>query len=118
MSQVALRSARTAAIRARVALKPSSSIPFRALSTSAVRRSDGHADPAPSLYGVGAKPGEVPTDESQSTGLERIQILGYLDGVEVFDFNPLDASRLGTMGNPIKVFSVVCAFLDINVSSP
>jgi cytochrome c oxidase subunit 5b len=113
MLQVALRSTRPAAIAVRAAMRPSSSVAFRSLSTSAARRSDEHAAPAPALYGIGTKPGEMPTDESQSTGLERIQILGNLSGVEVFDLNPLDSSRLGTMVDPIKVFSVVCAILDV-----
>jgi len=47
------------------------------------------------------------TDESQSTGLERFELMGRLQGVDVFDMSPLDASRPGTMKNPIKVQSMV-----------
>ncbi|KAG9104829.1 Cytochrome c oxidase subunit 4 [Ceratobasidium sp. 370] len=64
----------------------------------------GHA--APSLLGEGAKPGEVPTDENQSTGLERLEILGKLEGVDVFDMNPLEMTRMGTLSDPIKIYSL------------
>jgi len=107
MLSLALRSARTSsALTARAGLaRPSSSL--RTLSTSAIRRSDDHHASAPSIYGVGAKPGETPTDEAQSTGLDRVQVLGLLEGVDVFDLEPLDSSRIGTLTNPVKVFSVV-----------
>lgn len=58
-----------------------------------------------SLIGAGAKPGEIPTDLEQATGLERLELLGKLEGIEVFDLKPLDASRKGTMENPIEVES-------------
>lgn len=48
------------------------------------------------LLPPGAEPGTVPTDLEQSTGLERLEILGKMQGVDVFDMRPLDASRLGT----------------------
>lgn len=60
---------------------------------------------AADLLGPGAKPGTVPTDLEQSTGLERLEILGKMDGVDVFDMRPLDASRLGTLKEPIMVRS-------------
>lgn len=47
------------------------------------------------LLGPGAAPGTVPTDLEQSTGLERLEILGKMDGVDIFDMRPLDASRKG-----------------------
>jgi hypothetical protein len=34
-------------------------------------------------------------------------VLGEAEGVKVFDFEPLDASRVGTQENPVKVFSWV-----------
>ncbi len=104
MLRIALRSAHSSAARAGLA-RPSSSL--RAISTSAIRRSDDHHAAAPSIYGVGAKPGETPTDQSQSTGLDRVQVLGLLEGVDVFDLEPLDSSRIGTLADPIKVFSAV-----------
>jgi cytochrome c oxidase subunit 5b len=52
------------------------------------------------LVGPGALPGTVPTDVEQATGLERLEILGKMEGVDVFDMRPLDASRRGTLGHP------------------
>jgi cytochrome c oxidase subunit 5b len=106
MLHIALRSARASVFTGRASVVRPSSL-FRSLSTSAIRRSDDHHAAAPSIYGVGAKPGEIPTDEGQSTGLDRVQVLGLLEGVDVFDLEPLDSSRIGTLANPIKVFSVV-----------
>ncbi|KAI0103883.1 cytochrome c oxidase subunit VB [Nemania sp. FL0031] len=57
------------------------------------------------LLGPGAAPGTVPTDLDQSTGLERLEILGKMQGVDIFDMRPLDASRKGTLDNPIVVKS-------------
>lgn len=48
----------------------------------------------------GAKPGTIPTDAEQSTGLERLEILGKMQGIDIFDMRPLDASRLGTSEDP------------------
>ena len=47
------------------------------------------------------------TSENQSTGLERFELLGKLEGVDVFDMKPLQVDRLGTMKEPIKVYSLV-----------
>ncbi|ODQ68665.1 COX5B-domain-containing protein [Nadsonia fulvescens var. elongata DSM 6958] len=58
-----------------------------------------------SLHGTAAKVGTVPTDIEQSTGLERLELLGKLEGVEVFDMSPLKAERIGTMANPIVIDS-------------
>ncbi|KAK8251852.1 subunit IV of cytochrome c oxidase [Phyllosticta capitalensis] len=57
------------------------------------------------LLPPGAAPGTIPTDLEQATGLERLEILGKVQGVDVFDMKPLDASRLGTVDNPIIVRS-------------
>jgi cytochrome c oxidase subunit 5b len=57
------------------------------------------------LIGPGARLGTVPTDIEQATGLERLEILGKMEGVDIFDMRPLDASRLGTLQDPIKVRS-------------
>ena len=48
------------------------------------------------LLPPGAQPGTVPTDAEQATGLERLEILGKMQGIDIFDMRPLDASRLGT----------------------
>ena len=47
------------------------------------------------LLPPGAAPGAVPTDLEQATGLERLEILGKMQGIDVFDMKPLDASRKG-----------------------
>ena len=74
---------RPASFAARAALRqPVRAAAVRAISTTAPRRSE-HA--TPEIYGEGAKAGEIPTDVNQSTGLERLQILGAIEGVEVFE---------------------------------
>lgn len=57
------------------------------------------------LIGPGAKEGEVPTDLEQATGLERLELLAKLEGIDLFDQKPLDSSRRGTMQDPIIVES-------------
>lgn len=37
----------------------------------------------------------MPTDLEQATGLERLEILGKMQGVDIFDMSPLDSSRKG-----------------------
>lgn len=37
--------------------------------------------------------------------MERLEILGKMEGVDIFDMRPLDASRLGTLKEPIMVRS-------------
>jgi len=100
LSQV-FRLARPAA-RLNVWSKPTTAS-SRAFTLSAARKS-GH--PSPQLLGEGAKAGDVPTDINQSTGLERLQTLGFLEGVDVFDSQPLDSSRIGTLDNPVLVYSL------------
>ena len=74
----------------------------------------GHVDAhAPGLFGVGSKSGKISTDEEQATGLERLELLGEMQGVNVFDEEPLESSRLGTLENPIQVFSLVCTSLTL-----
>ncbi|CRG90218.1 cytochrome c oxidase subunit Vb [Talaromyces islandicus] len=55
------------------------------------------------LLPPGSKPGSVPTDIEQATGLERLELIGKMQGIDVFDQRPLDASRKGTLENPILV---------------
>lgn len=96
---------RSAGFAARAALKPSPRMAVRALSTTPARFSDA---PGPQVYGPGAGVGEVPTDENQATGIERLQVLAEKEGIDLFDFKPLDSSRIGTLADPIKVLSWVC----------
>jgi hypothetical protein len=67
------------------------------------------------MIGPGGKTGEVPTDIEQATGLERFELLHKLKGEEAFSMEPLQMDRLGTLADPIRVFSLVslsfCLFL-------
>jgi cytochrome c oxidase subunit 5b len=47
------------------------------------------------LLPPGAKPTSVPSDLEQATGLERLELLGKMQGIDIFDMRPLDASRKG-----------------------
>ena len=47
------------------------------------------------LLPPGAEPGTVPTDLEQATGLERLEILGKMQGIDVFDMSPLPSDRTG-----------------------
>ncbi len=105
MFKTALRTARPAALAARAANKQQAS---RAFSTT-LRVSSG-GPPPPQLYGPGGKPGGVPTDLDQATGLERLQLLAEVDGFNVFDEGPLDSSRIGTKADPVLVPSHVRIF--------
>jgi cytochrome c oxidase subunit 5b len=104
MFQKVIRAARPAILAARSSLKPSTST-LRAFSTTFRVQSDG--PPPPQLYGEGGKAGSVPTDIEQATGLERLQLLGDMEGVKLFDDGPLDSSRIGTKVNPVLVPSYV-----------
>ncbi|BEJ13065.1 hypothetical protein CspHIS471_0302390 [Cutaneotrichosporon sp. HIS471] len=74
----------------------------RAFSASALRSAG--AGP-PQLIGDGVKAGEVPTDRQQATGIERFELIGKAEGVDVFDMGPLPSDRIGTLENPIEVLS-------------
>ena len=105
MFKTALRVARPVALAVRTSNRRQAS---RAFSTTSRVSSGG--PPPPELYGPGAKPGTVPTDLDQSTGLERLQLLGETQGINVFDEEPLDSSRIGTKANPVLVPSYVRAY--------
>jgi len=78
-------------------------ISTRTLSTTPRRLSD-HGPP--SLFGPGSPPGVVPSDEAQATGLDRLQLLGKMEGVDVFNMKPLDMVREGTVKEPIVIPSL------------
>lgn len=86
-------------------LSRQSPVAIRSISCTSTRLAGGHAKPT--LYGEGSKAGEVPTDEAQATGLERLQLMGRMKGVDVFNETPLDSSRIGTLQDPILVPSLV-----------
>lgn len=104
MFKAAVAAARVARPATRSAFSPTI---LRSFSSTTRISSDGHGPPPPQLFGPGAKPGTIPSDIEQSTGLERLQLLGELEGVTVFDDSPLDSSRIGTKANPILVPSLV-----------
>lgn len=59
--------------------------------------------PDSSLIGPGATPGTIPSDIDQATGLERFELLGKMEGVDVFDMeNPIFEGE-GTMKDPFLV---------------
>jgi cytochrome c oxidase subunit 5b len=78
MFTAAVRALRSATFAVRPATRPSPSLSLRTFSSTPRALSGA---PAPKLFGPGSKPGEVPTDELQATGLERFQLLGELEGV-------------------------------------
>ncbi|RKF83354.1 Cytochrome c oxidase subunit 4, mitochondrial [Golovinomyces cichoracearum] len=51
------------------------------------------------LIPPGAASGTVPSDLDQAVGLERLEILGKIQGIDIFDMKPLDASRLGKLNS-------------------
>lgn len=54
------------------------------------------------LIPPGGKPGTVPTDYLQATGLERLELIGKMQGIDIFDMRPLDASRKGMLAYEIE----------------
>lgn len=59
--------------------------------------------PDSSLIGPGAQPGTIPSNLDQATGLERFEMLGKMEGVDVFDMeNPIFEGS-GTMQDPYLV---------------
>jgi hypothetical protein len=49
--------------------------------------------------------GRVPTDLEQATGSERYELLGKLAGLDLFGMEPLPSDRLGTVDDPVLVYS-------------
>ena len=91
-----------------VAASRASSRAFSVSSRRFAGAEEHHGPSQPQIYGPGQKNIEsIPSDEEQATGLERYQLLGRMEGVDVFDMKPLDSSRLGTPSDPIKVHSFV-----------
>lgn len=59
--------------------------------------------PDSSLIGPGAQPGTIPTDMDQATGLERYEILGKREGIDVFDMEKPIKEGSGTLADPFLV---------------
>ena len=53
----------------------------------------------------GGTPGRVPTDLEQSTGNERYELLGRLAGLDLFGMDPLPSDRMGTVEDPVIIYS-------------
>lgn len=63
----------------------------------------------------GGKPGTIPSDVDQATGLDRLELIGKMQGVDVFDMRPLDASRMGAFSPWISDQGVI---LIIGIRNP
>lgn len=105
MSFLPSRLSMTARVSLRAAPRMPQPMAVRSIATS-VPRFEGHH--APVIQGQGSPVGTVASDQDQSTGLERFELLGKMEGVDVFEMRPLQADRLGTVKDPIKVPSMVC----------
>lgn len=57
------------------------------------------------LFGPGGKPNEIPTDYEQATGLNRLEYLAKVDGIDLFDDTPLIQTRKGTPDDPVIIDS-------------
>ncbi|KAF9196212.1 Cytochrome c oxidase subunit 4 [Haplosporangium sp. Z 11] len=57
------------------------------------------------MQGPGAAPGAVATDLDQSTGLERAELLGKMQGKDIFDLAPLEVHVRGTKAAPTIIRS-------------
>lgn len=81
-----------------------SPVPQRTFASSSIQKAGGGP---PIITGEGAKPGEIPSDEQQATGLERFELVSKLQGVDVFGMEPIKMTRAGTTSEPIKIESLV-----------
>ena len=91
---LALRSALSARAAVAPALRPRAAVAapsMRAFSASVRRMADDHHGP-PIIQGEGSKSGEVPTNISQATGVERFELLGRMQGIDVWDMKVRTAS--------------------------
>lgn len=57
------------------------------------------------LFGPGPKDGEVPTEYDQATGAARLELLGKMAGIDIFDLGSCTPNRIGTQEDPIPVLS-------------
>ena len=75
------------------------------------RRTSTELNTEEDLIPPGAKPGTVPTDVDHATGIERLELIGKMQGIDIFDMRPLDASRKG-MFRPRFLIRVV--YIQVN----
>lgn len=83
-------------------LAASSGSASRALSVSARVLSGGGET---IVVGKGSSGGEVPTNQTQATGIERMQVIGEMEGNAFIDMDPLVITRMGTLKAPLLVKS-------------
>lgn len=57
------------------------------------------------LFGPGSKDHEIPTSFEQATGVERLELLAQMEGIDLFDDRPLVQDRKGTPEDPVVVDS-------------
>ncbi|KAN0106959.1 hypothetical protein V8E52_010627 [Russula decolorans] len=98
MLHIALRSARASVLTARAGIVRPSSLFRPLLSVQPVALATTTL-PHRQITASVPKPGLIPTNKSQSTGLDCVQVHGLLDRVDVFDPEPLDSSRIGTLAD-------------------
>ncbi|KAG9068788.1 Cytochrome c oxidase subunit 4 [Linnemannia hyalina] len=97
----AIRAVRPASV-ARI-VRSSSSIQVSQFSVCATRFGGNHEVKV--KQGPGAAPGATPTDLNQSTGLERAEVLGKMEGKDIFDLAPLEVLVRGTKTEPTIIRS-------------
>lgn len=60
--------------------------------------------------------GQTNASRQQATGIERFELIGKAEGVDVFDMSPLESTRIGTLEDPIEIFSYVSGSFRHSVS--
>ncbi|KAK3819734.1 MAG: cytochrome c oxidase subunit VB-domain-containing protein [Benniella sp.] len=91
-------------LRAPLARATFRTTPVARFSALSVRLGGGHHE-TKVLQGPGAAPGAVATDLEQSTGMERAELLGKMQGKDIFDLAPLEVTVRGTKANPTIIRS-------------
>jgi Cytochrome c oxidase subunit Vb len=83
----------------------SSEVDFSPIMARAILLKPGLSLSDPFFLPPGGKPGSVPTDLEQSTGTERYELLGRLAGLDLWGMEPLPSDRMGTVDDPVIVYS-------------
>ncbi|KAG0376766.1 Cytochrome c oxidase subunit 4 [Mortierella sp. AD032] len=100
----AIRAVRASSSRSvRAIVRPTTAVRVARFSACATRFGGNH-DPKVN-QGPGAAPGTIPTDLNQSTGLERAELLGKMEGKDIFDLAPLEVHVRGTKAEPTLIRS-------------
>lgn len=64
-------------------------------------------NPNEPVVGPGAPDGVIPTDFEQTSGLERLEYLANVQGINIFLDEPLKIDAYGTLEKPVLVETVV-----------